>query len=98
MVDWIFYIFGLIAFGIIGFFMYVLGTRASINKGGYCEVDDHWWFGWFVRCEGGERCTGGDTCDLQWRKKGTEEHWADAGVVPGGSVKWSPRMEYRCVC
>jgi hypothetical protein len=32
------------------------------------------------------------------RKKGSEEGWGDSGVVPGGSVKWSENMEYKCVC
>lgn len=80
----------------LGFF--VLGTRARVDTGGYCEVDVHWWFGWWVRCVGGERCPPEEVCVLLWRRKGSEEHWADAGVVPGGSVKWSPNMEYRCVC
>ena len=26
------------------------------------------------------------------------QRWADAGVVPGGSVRYNERMEYRCYC
>lgn len=77
--------------------LFAVGTRTRVSTGGYCEVDTHWWFGWWVRCTGGERCTSGQ-CKLQWRRRGSEEQWADAGVVPGGSVKWSKTMEYRCVC
>ncbi len=80
-----------------GLGLFAVGTRFRVNTGGYCEVDVHWWFGSWVRCVGGERCASGD-CTLQWRKKGSEENWADAGVIPGGSVKWSENMEYRCVC
>ncbi len=76
---------------------YAVGTRARVNTGGYCEVDTHWWFGWWVRCVGGERCESGE-CRLQLRMKGTENNWGDAGVVPGGSVKWNKHMEYRCTC
>ena len=68
-----------------------LGTRATVGRGRNTEVDHHWWFGWWVRCKD-------DKCTLQWRKKGTNENWADTGVVPGGSVKYNERMEYRCNC
>ena len=61
--------------------------REKLEK---CGVDTHWWFGWWVRCH--------EDCTLQWRRKGSEEEWSDAGVVPGGSVKWSENMEYRCMC
>lgn len=76
---------------------FAVGTRARVATGGYCEVDTHWWFGWWVRCEGGERCKSGQ-CRLQLRMKGTENNWGDADIVPDGSVKWNKHMEYRCVC
>ncbi len=83
---------------LVGIGCFSLGTRRWLRtSGGHCEVDDFWWFGSWVTCKGGERCSSGK-CKLQLRMKGTEEHWADAGVIPGGSVKWSDQMEYRCVC
>ena len=91
-------LFWIIALIIVGGGMFILGTRSSVaTAGGHCEVDDHWFFGRWVWCKGGERCASGE-CKLQLRRKGTEENWADAGVVPGGSVKWNAEMEYRCVC
>lgn len=81
---------------LIGASAYILTRRFYVNRGGYCEVDEHWWFGTWVRCKGGERCT--SHCELQWRRKGTEEHWATVDIVPGGSVAKSDDMEYRCVC
>lgn len=67
-------------------------------QGGDCEVDYHWWFGRWVRCKGGKRCPAGKHCRLLWRRRGSTEHWADAGIVKGGSVKFSTYMEYRCLC
>ncbi|WP_426415085.1 hypothetical protein [Aestuariirhabdus sp. LZHN29] len=66
--------------------------------GGHCEVEYHWWFGWWVRCKGSEHCPPGKRCILLWRRKGTSEHWADAGIIHGGSLKYSEEMEYRCSC
>jgi len=83
------------AFIIVALGGYIIGTRAR-PKGITCDVDHHWWFGWWVRCQGD--CNAGKTCTLLWRMKNTEETWTDAGVVPGGSVKWSKTMEYRCTC
>ena len=93
----LFWIAALVVLIVVAVGMFSLGTRASVSTGGYCEVDTHWYFGWWVRCKGGERCSSGK-CTLQWRRKDSEDHWADAGVVPEGSVKWSSLMEYRCVC
>lgn len=101
MCGWIFWLVVFVVFVvlcIVGLVMLTLGTRSRVSTGGYCEVDVHWWFGRWVRCVGGERCSSGEKCILLWRKRGSEEDWADAGVVPGGSVKWSKRMEYQCVC
>ena len=85
-IPWVIYVVILL---IVGFGMFVLGTRARIKGRRVCEVDHHWWFGWWVRCD--------RECVLQWRQKG-DENWSDAGVIPGGSVKYSDNMEYRCVC
>ena len=80
---------------VFGLLMFALGTRTGVPVGG-CKVDTHWWFGWWVRCVD-EGCAPGK-CVLLWRRKGTDEHWSEAGVVPGGSVKWNRQMEYKCEC
>lgn len=98
MYNWTFWILAIAVLCIVGLVMFAIGTRARVSTGGYCEVDVHWWFGWWVRCVGGERCSSGEKCILLWRRKGSEEQWADAGVIPGGSVSWSENMEYQCVC
>ena len=87
----------LVALGVGALAGFILGTRARPNTGGHCEVDFHWFFGWWVRCTA-EDCPAGQRCVLLWRRKGSDEGWGDTGVNPGGSVKWSEGMEYRCEC
>ena len=96
--DWILWliIVGLVC--LFGILFFAWGTRWAAGKKGHCEVEYHWWFGSWVGCAGGESCPAGKTCTLLWRKKDSEEEWADAGIVPGGSMKESDSMEYRCLC
>jgi hypothetical protein len=83
---------------VVGVGAFALGTRAGVKTaGGLCETDDFWFFGWWVTCKGGERCPNRQ-CKLQLRRKGSEDNWSDAGIIPGGSVRWNEEMEYRCVC
>lgn len=82
---------------LVGIGAFAVGSRSRPDTGGYCEVDTHWWFGWWVRCVGGQRCASRE-CRLMHRRKGSEDNWGDAGVVPGGSVRWNATMEYRCAC
>ena len=99
MYDWIFWLLALAVLCIVGLVMFALGARLKVSTGGHCDFPDvYWWFGRWVRCLGGEHCPPGEVCTLLWRRRGSEETWTDAGVVPGGSVKWSEYMEYRCVC
>ena len=80
---------------IAGIGVFSLGTRSNVStSGGDCEVDTHWWFGWWVRCKG--TCTDGH-CKLQIKWRGSEQ-WSDADVIPGGSVKWRDGAAYRCIC
>jgi hypothetical protein len=65
---------------------------------GGCEVEIHWWFGRWVRCKQSPRCPPPRHCRLLWRRRGSTENWADAGIIKGGSVKFSTYMEYRCTC
>jgi len=98
MYDLKFWVVAVLILCVVGLVMFAIGTRSKVNIGGDCEVDDHWFFGWWVRCVGGTRCPPSEVCTLLFRKKDSEEEWADTGIVPGGSIKWSKRMEYKCVC
>lgn len=86
-----FWIVVLIALAAVAVASYSLGSRATAGRGRIGEADHHWWFGWWVTCDD-------ENCTLQLRMRGTSDNWADAGVVPGGSVKYSESMEYRCNC
>jgi hypothetical protein len=90
-------LFWIIALIVVGVGAFSLGTRTrKAVAQGDCEVDTHWWFGWWVRCEGGKACPSGN-CKLQTRVPGSDR-WSDADVVPGGSVRWREGTGYRCVC
>jgi hypothetical protein len=91
---WLALLVSLLVGGFIGF---VLGSRASVSTGRDCRVDVHWYFGWWVRCRGGEGCPSGH-CKLQRRRRNSEDNWETPEIVPGGSVRWNEQMEYRCLC
>ena len=95
---WIILLIALALLAVVALIAFALGTRARVAIGSGCVVDHHWWFGWWVRCVDDDTCPDGQVCTLLWRRKGTEDHWADPGVVPGGSVRYNEDMEYRCVC
>lgn len=88
----------LVALGLGALAGFILGTRARVSTGEHCKVDVHWFFGWWVRCRDVEGCGAGKHCALELRRKGTEEQWADAGVIPGANLEWNEEMEYRCMC
>ena len=97
--NWDFWIWAILALCIVGLVGFAVGTRwYRSTTGGYCEVNVYWLWSTWVQCVGGENCPDGEHCELLLRMKDTEENWAEAGIVPGGSVKWSKRMEYKCVC
>jgi hypothetical protein len=88
-------LFWIVALIVVGVGAFTLGTRTKkAALAGDCEVDIHWWFGWWVRCQGS--CPDGD-CKLEIKARGAS-NWSDAGVIPGGSVKWREGTRYRCVC
>ena len=47
----LFWIAALVVLIVVAVGMFSLGTLASVSTGRYCEVDTHWYFGWWVRAK-----------------------------------------------